>query len=206
MKKMLISLAVVAVPALVGSGFFLFPKTSQTSRSTAREAMTSSIKDAQTSQTTTKKSQTKRAVAVKSSETSAVTLSRESSAASTTTANQTHPDRSATSQTKSVATSQALNSVNSTSSSATNLSVDQANDWVWQQLAATYQNTAITKNQMMFNQYRRGGLLYIEAYENHSQDVAHLAGRFRVNSQGQLERQAISQGDTWTVVASSVTN
>ena len=96
---------------------------------------------------------------------------------------------------------QSSSSATSSTVATQHLTTSQINDWAWHQVSAQYQGTTANKQNFVFNQYQQGGLVYVEVYENQNADVAHLAGRFRVNAKGQLEQQQLAQGDVWQVVS-----
>ncbi|MDV0431742.1 hypothetical protein RXV91_12785 [Lactiplantibacillus sp. DA1] len=217
MKKILVSSAVIAGIIALGGGYYLEAdhqsNQSQVSETQSVVSKTKANKDTSSSATTTKKSAAAKSSSVKSSSTVAssvaesqaatstnsrqdnnnVTASDQSQASSNQTSTTTTAGQAATSQQPATSSSQVVNS--------RHLTTSQINDWAWQQVAKDYQQTAVKKQDFVFNQYQNGGLVYVEVYENQNADVAHLAGRFRVNAQGQLEQQQLAQGDVWQVVA-----
>ncbi len=219
LKKILVSSAVIAGIIALGGGYYLEAdhqsNQSRVSETQSVVSKTKAKKDVSSSATTTKKSAAAKSAATKSSSTVAnaatesqattsttsrqdnnnVTASDQSqaSAGRTSTSTTTTAGQAATSQQPATSSSQVVNS--------RHLTTSQINDWAWQQVAKDYQQTAVKKQDFVFNQYQNGGLVYVEVYENQNTDVAHLAGRFRVNAQGQLEQQQLAQGDVWQVVA-----
>ncbi|WP_076655907.1 hypothetical protein [Lactiplantibacillus plantarum] len=212
MKKMLVSSAVIAGIIALGGGYYL-EADHQSSQSRVSETQsvvskTKAKKDASSSAKSTKQS-----TAAKSSSVSTTSANESQSEASATTSqgsktataasSQGHSNTTATSQTTTGQSASATSS--STSGQQTTnpqqLTASQINDWAWQQVAKDYQQTTANKQNFVFNQYQSGGLVYVEVYENTNADVAHLAGRFRINAQGQLEQQQLAKGNVWQVVA-----
>ncbi len=222
MKKMLVSSAVIAGIIALGGGYYL-EADHQSSQSRVSETQsvvskTKAKKDASSSAKSTKQSTAAKSSSTKSSSTKALSVSTTSanesqSEASATTSqgsktataasSQGHSNTTATSQTTTGQSASATSS--STSGQQTTnpqqLTASQINDWAWQQVAKDYQQTTANKQNFVFNQYQSGGLVYVEVYENTNADVAHLAGRFRINAQGQLEQQQLAKGNVWQVVA-----
>ena len=212
MKKWLVSSAVVAGVLALGGGYYL-EADHQSSRSQVSETQsvvskTKAKKQASSSATTTKKSTATKASATSSSKAPSQSTTSASSASqdNNNQVSSQQPISSNQSSSTTVAdqstTSQPATETSRTSVATRQLTASQINDWAWQQVAATYQNTTVNKQDFAFNQYRNGGLVYVEVYENQNADVAHLAGRFRVNAQGQLEQQQLAKGDVWQVVSS----
>ena len=222
MKKMLVSSAVIAGIIALGGGYYL-EADHQSSQSRVSETQsvvskTKAKKDASSSAKSTKQSTAAKSSSTKSSSTKA-------SSVSTTSANESQSEASATtsqgSKTATAASSQGHSNTTATSQTTTGqsasatssstsgqqttnpqqLTASQINDWAWQQVAKDYQQTTANKQNFVFNQYQSGGLVYVEVYENTNADVAHLAGRFRINAQGQLEQQQLAKGNVWQVVA-----
>ena len=192
MKKLMISTSVLVGVAVLGGGYLLWPNGSQSATPVAT--------------TTTSSAVTKKVTSPAAKAASTKTSSQQSSSDSSksTPSSQTTP--TGTSQSSSAKT-QSTTTATSTSTTGTvatdNLSADQINDWVWQQLAAEYQGTKTTKADFGFNQTKKAdGLVYIEVRETVNDQVSHLAGIFRVNANGQLEKQDTAKGaDAWDVVA-----
>ena len=221
MKKTLISTAVVAAVVVLGGGYYLWPATDNSPRvsetksvvsknkvSSKDTSTTAAKKASVTSSSSSESSTTADATSSSSTSNSTSNLTASSSTNSSTTSATTSPSTSssaATTISQAGATS-ASQSVVTSHQSARQLTAAQVNDWAWQQVALQYQNTNATKQDFSFNQYQQAGLVYVEVYENQNTGVAHLAGRFRVNAQGQLEQQQISKGDIWQVVATAPTN
>lgn len=212
MKKTLISTAVVAAVVVLGGGYYLWPATDNSPRVSETKSVVSKNKASQKQSSTA--AEKKAATSSSASEQSTVTGSTSSN--STASSTSSSANGSATSQSTSSSkampakqdetTSSSGSAVTSTQSSVSQLTTAQVNDWAWQQVAPQYQNTKAVKQDFSFNQYQQAGLVYVEVYENQNSGVAHLAGRFRVNAQGQLEQQQLAQGDVWQVVATSPTN
>ncbi|MCG3567938.1 hypothetical protein OLJ37_11365 [Lactiplantibacillus plantarum] len=219
---MLVSSAVIAGIIALGGGYYL-EADHQSSQSRVSETQsvvskTKAKKDASSSAKSTKQSTAAKSSSTKSSSTKA-------SSVSTTSANESQSEASATtsqgSKTATAASSQGHSNTTATSQTTTGqsasatssstsgqqttnpqqLTASQINDWAWQQVAKDYQQTTANKQNFVFNQYQSGGLVYVEVYENTNADVAHLAGRFRINAQGQLEQQQLAKGNVWQVVA-----
>ncbi|WP_421567796.1 hypothetical protein [Lactiplantibacillus plantarum] len=227
MKKMLVSSAVIAGIIALGGGYYL-EADHQSSQSRVSETQsvvskTKAKKDASSSAKSTKQSTAAKSSSTKSSSTKS--SSTKASSVSTTSANESQSEASATtsqgSKTATAASSQGHSNTTATSQTTTGqsasatssstsgqqttnpqqLTASQINDWAWQQVAKDYQQTTANKQNFVFNQYQSGGLVYVEVYENTNADVAHLAGRFRINAQGQLEQQQLAKGNVWQVVA-----
>ncbi|MCG0731927.1 hypothetical protein IMAU60055_01040 [Lactiplantibacillus plantarum] len=218
MKKMLVSSAVIAGIIALGGGYYL-EADHQSSQSRVSETQsvvskTKAKKDASSSTKSTKQSTAAKSSSTKASSVSATSANESQSEASATTSQSSKTAIAASSQghSNTTATSQATTgqqSASATSSSTSGqqttnpqqLTASQINDWAWQQVAKDYQQTTANKQNFVFNQYQSGGLVYVEVYENTNADVAHLAGRFRINAQGQLEQQQLAKGNVWQVVA-----
>ncbi|MCG0574194.1 hypothetical protein IMAU80824_01047 [Lactiplantibacillus plantarum] len=218
MKKMLVSSAVIAGIIALGGGYYL-EADHQSSQSRVSETQsvvskTKAKKDASSSTKSTKQSTAAKSSSTKASSVSATSANESQSEASATTSQSSKTATAASSQghSNTTATSQATTgqqSASATSSSTSGqqttnpqqLTASQINDWAWQQVAKDYQQTTANKQNFVFNQYQSGGLVYVEVYENTNADVAHLAGRFRINAQGQLEQQQLTKGNVWQVVA-----
>ncbi|AYE58429.1 hypothetical protein CO218_04330 [Lactiplantibacillus plantarum] len=218
MKKMLVSSAVIAGIIALGGGYYL-EADHQSSQSRVSETQsvvskTKAKKDASSSTKSTKQSTAAKSSSTKASSVSATSANESQSEASATTSQSSKTATAASSQghSNTTATSQATTgqqSASATSSSTSGqqttnpqqLTASQINDWAWQQVAKDYQQTTANKQNFVFNQYQSGGLVYVEVYENTNADVAHLAGRFRINAQGQLEQQQLAKGNVWQVVA-----
>ncbi|MGO3490895.1 MAG: hypothetical protein ACTINH_05735 [Lactiplantibacillus plantarum] len=218
MKKMLVSSAVIAGIIALGGGYYL-EADHQSSQSRVSETQsvvskTKAKKDASFSTKSTKQSTAAKSSSTKASSVSATSANESQSEASATTSQSSKTATAASSQghSNTTATSQATTgqqSASATSSSTSGqqttnpqqLTASQINDWAWQQVAKDYQQTTANKQNFVFNQYQSGGLVYVEVYENTNADVAHLAGRFRINAQGQLEQQQLAKGNVWQVVA-----
>lgn len=211
MKKVLVSTAVIAAIAALGGGYYL-EADHQTSQQRVSETKTVVSKKAEKSSKSASSSdaKTEKSTATKSSSTaddSSTTATSDSSSSSTTgTDAQSSTDSTTTSsQAASSATTgtskQSSSSATSSTAATQHLTTSQINDWAWHQVSAQYQGTTANKQNFVFNQYQQGGLVYVEVYENQNADVAHLAGRFRVNAKGQLEQQQLAQGDVWQVVS-----
>lgn len=218
MKKMLVSSAVIAGIIALGGGYYL-EADHQSSQSRVSETQsvvskTKAKKDASSSAKSTKQSTAAKSSSTKASSVSTTsanesqseaiaTTSQGSSKTATAASSQGHSNTTATSQTTTGQSASATSS--STSGQQTTnpqqLTASQINDWAWQQVAKDYQQTTANKQNFVFNQYQSGGLVYVEVYENTNADVAHLAGRFRINAQGQLEQQQLAKGNVWQVVA-----
>lgn len=196
MKKMLISTAMVAGILVLGGGFYLWPKGDPV---TSNQTASSSV---------VKHKTTKKAVAkqVASAEESTTTASKAESTSSSRTEASGSSDASTTSSTGSLSSSAVGSSSSSEVSQAlskSNLTTAQVNDWAWTQVKRQYSGADVTKQDFQFNQYQRNGIVYVDVYENQNDQVAHLAGRFRVNAAGNLEQQSLSNGSSWHVVASA---
>ena len=210
MKKVLVSTAVIAAIAALGSGYYL-EADHQTSQQRVSETKTVVSKKAEKSSKSASSSdaKTEKSTATKSSSTaddSSTATSDSSSSSTTGTDAQSSTDSTTTSsQAASSATTgtskQSSSSATSSTVATQHLTTSQINDWAWHQVSAQYQGTTANKQNFVFNQYQQGGLVYVEVYENQNADVAHLAGRFRVNAKGQLEQQQLAQGDVWQVVS-----
>ena len=216
MKKMLVSSAVIAGIIALGGGYYL-EADHQSSQSRVSETQsvvskTKAKKDASSSAKSTKQSPATKSSSIKASSVSTTSANESQSEASATTSQDSKTTTAASSQGRSntTATSQATTGQSAPATSSTSgqqttnpqqLTASQINDWAWQQVAKDYQQTTANKQNFAFNQYQSGGLVYVEVYENTNADVAHLAGRFRINSQGQLEQQQLAKGNVWQVVA-----
>lgn len=199
MKKLMISTSVLVGVAVLGGGYWLWPSGSQSSTPVATT---------ETSAVATKKVTSHAAKSQTVGTSAAATSSSKGQSATSTTS------RAATGTSQSQATSKQTTSSTATAGSAANtsatatsqtLTADQINDWVWQQLAPEYQGTQTTKANIGFNQTKKSdGLIYIEARETSNDQVSHLAGLFRVNANGQLEKQDTAKGaDVWDIVSST---
>lgn len=188
MKKLMISTSVLVGVAVLGGGYLLWPNGSQKATPVATTDTSSAVTKKVTSSVT------------KSAATHDSSQPASSSAAKVTPATGTSASSSSASAVK-----QTTTAVATTNGTATNnqLTTAQINDWVWQQLAAEYQGTKTTKADFGFNQTKKSdGLVYIEARETGNDQVSHLAGLFRVNANGQLEKQDTAKGaDVWDVVS-----
>ncbi|MCT3231657.1 hypothetical protein [Lactiplantibacillus plantarum] len=217
MKKMLVSSAVIAGIIALGGGYYL-EADHQSSQSRVSETQsvvskTKAKKDASSSAKSTKQSTAAKSSSTKASSVSTTSANESQSEASATTSqgsktataasSQGHSNTTATSQTTTGQSASATSSPTSgqQTTNPQQLTASQINDWAWQQVAKDYQQTTANKQNFVFNQYQSGGLVYVEVYENTNADVAHLAGRFRINAQGQLEQQQLAKGNVWQVVA-----
>ncbi|MCB7463747.1 hypothetical protein LG348_09910 [Lactiplantibacillus argentoratensis] len=213
---MLVSSAVIAGIIALGGGYYL-EADHQSSQSRVSETQsvvskTKAKKDASSSAKSTKQSTATKSSSIKASSVSTTSANESQSEASATTSQDSKTTTAASSQGRSntTATSQATTGQSAPATSSTSgqqttnpqqLTASQINDWAWQQVAKDYQQTTANKQNFAFNQYQSGGLVYVEVYENTNADVAHLAGHFRINSQGQLEQQQLAKGNVWQVVA-----
>ena len=213
---MLVSSAVIAGIIALGGGYYL-EADHQSSQSRVSETQsvvskTKAKKDASSSAKSTKQSTATKSSSIKASSVSTTSANESQSEASATTSQDSKTTTAASSQGRSntTATSQATTGQSAPATSSTSgqqttnpqqLTASQINDWAWQQVAKDYQQTTANKQNFAFNQYQSGGLVYVEVYENTNADVAHLAGRFRINAQGQLEQQQLAKGNVWQVVA-----
>jgi len=201
MKKLIVSTSVLIGVAVLGGGYLLWPNGSQSSTPVATTTTSSAVTKKDTSKANN--SQTAQSKAATSSATSASKSTATASSSSTT---QT-ADSSSASQSASQATtsSTATSSSTTAGSTASYLTAEQVNDWAWQQVATEYQGTKMTKADFSFNQTRKSDqLVYVEVREANNDQVSHLVATFRVNAQGQLEKQDTTKGaDVWDVVAQS---
>ncbi|ETY73546.1 hypothetical protein [Lactiplantibacillus fabifermentans] len=223
MKKTIITTSLLVGIAVLGGGYYFWPRNTQ-STSSATQAMSESVASQQTSHSSTAKSAAKKATTKHAAKAASTT----GTATSTTSAAVSSSQRSAKSSqasshqaelagTTSVSGTSSSRSSSSSSSSteapvndhskvkaATNLTTDQVNNWVFEQVAPKYQ-VSVTKNDFLFNQATHNdGLVYVEVYENMNDEVSHLVGRYRIDSHGALEQQQINQGaDVWAVVSAA---
>ncbi|MFB9770339.1 hypothetical protein [Lactiplantibacillus modestisalitolerans] len=221
MRKVILSSVLVAGAVLLGGGLYVWPRT--TTRKSSEAVQTSVSQSHKTGAKhiqVTKKATTK-AVTTAQPATGTVesatsqtdekagssSVTATSGTSSTTSASGqgavTSASSAASSQTT-TATSAASTSGTATSASAatTTLTAEQVNDWVWQQVAPGYATTKLTRSDFGFQNYQRNGLAYVDVYEQQHPANAHLVGRFRVNAQGQLERQLAVSGN-WQTVANA---
>ena len=201
MKKLIVSTSVLIGVAVLGGGYLLWPNGSQSSTPVATTTMSSAVTKKDTSKANN--SQTAQSKAATSSATSA---SKSTAVASSSSTTQT-ADSSSDSQSASQATTSSTATSSSTTATSTTsyLTAEQVNDWAWQQVATEYQGTKMTKADFSFNQTRKPDkLVYVEVREANNDQVSHLVATFRVNAQGQLEKQDTTKGaDAWDVVAQS---
>ncbi|WP_338209823.1 hypothetical protein [Lactiplantibacillus paraxiangfangensis] len=200
MKKVLVSSIVVAGLAVIGGGAYLWPKSDHVS--STQSAVSSSV-------VTSSKASSKAAAekdSSKANDSSSTEKSKTSSGESTSSESKSTTTASSKSA-STAATSSSQSGTTATSSTAgRNLTTTQVNNWAWAQVEKQYQGASVTKDDFLFQQYQRSGLVYVDVYENSSTEADHLAGRFRVNAQGSLEQQSLSNGSTWRVVATSPSN
>ncbi|MFC6202187.1 hypothetical protein ACFP1L_09930 [Lactiplantibacillus nangangensis] len=201
MKKLIVSTSVLIGVAVLGGGYLLWPNGAQSSTPVATTTMSSAVTKKDTSKANN--SQTAQSKAATSSATSA---SKSTAVASSSSTTQT-ADSSSDSQSASQATTSSTATSSSTTATSTTsyLTAEQVNDWAWQQVATEYQGTKMTKADFSFNQTRKPDkLVYVEVREANNDQVSHLVATFRVNAQGQLEKQDTTKGaDAWDVVAQS---
>lgn len=216
MKKVLVSAIVVA--GILGGGYWVLPQMDKVTDVSTSQKAQSADHSATTVKRTVKKSPTKAVVAGEKTTSETSTASQQAvTGTSTSSTTATKQQASTASQTGSQSSQQTTAAVSSKSATTTgaassttaagqDLSASQIDNWVWQQVAPQYQNTTLTQRDFAFHQYNTAGLVYVEVYENQNTDVAHLAGRFRINNYGQLERQSLTNPDHWQVVSTVPAN
>jgi len=203
MKKLIVSTSVLIGVAVLGGGYLLWPNGSQSSTPVATTTTSSAVTKKDTSKANN--SQTAQSKAATSSATSASKSTATASSSSTTQTAGSSSDTNSQSASQATTGSTATSSSATATSTASYLTAEQVNDWAWQQVATEYQGTKMTKADFSFNQTRKSDkLVYVEVREANNDQVSHLVATFRVNAQGQLEKQDTTKGaDVWDVVAQS---